>query len=153
MNEEKAPATSTMEKSSRDSPPPEFVPTTEPHSTLQDDFVASIYPGVQVNLKMKSDEQKLLVKLDTSTGTLSSFKQLDHDFTYGDLDVDDNPEGKETSKPTNESEAISMVNVPIEQDLSTIPTMTIPIPTTTSSRVTSTAAPTTTIPPNTHENL
>ena len=102
---------------------------------------------------MKSDEQKLVVEPDTSTGTLSSFKQLDHDFTYGDLDVDDNPEGKETYKPTNESEAIYIVNVPIEQDMSTIPTMTIPIPTTTSSRVTSTAVATTTIPPSTLENL
>lgn len=142
-----------MEKSSRDSPPPEFVPTTEPHSTLQDDFVASIYHGVQENLKMKSDEQKLIVEPDTSTGTLSSYKQLDHDFTYVDHDADDNPEGKETSKPTNESEVISMVDVPIVQYESTIPTMTIPIPTTTSSRVTSTVAASTTIPPSTLENL
>jgi MoxR-like ATPase len=46
-----------------------------------------------------------------------------------------------------------MVDVPIEQYESTIPTVTIPIPTTTSSRVISTAAATTTIPPNSIKNL
>jgi hypothetical protein len=147
-NEEKAPVTTTtdptLEKLSRDSPSLELVHTDEPHSSLQDDFVTSIYPGVQVNLKLKSDEQKLTIEPDTSTGTLSSFKQLDQDFTYGDLDIDDKPEGKETAKPSNETEAISMVSVPIEQDMSAIPTMTIPIPTTTSPRDTTTTATVTT---------
>lgn len=94
---------------------------------------------------MKSDEQKLIVEPDTSTGTLSSYKKLDHDYTFGDHDADDNPEGKETSKPTNESEVISMVDVPIVQYVSTIPTVTMPNPTS--------AADTTTIPPSTIENL
>jgi hypothetical protein len=151
--EKETPITTTGDTTSKDLPPPVFGPTTEPHSTLQDDFVASIYPGVQENLKMKSDEQKLIIEPDTSTGTLSSYKQFDHEFTYGDHDADDNPEGKETAKPTNESEAISMVDVPIEQYESTIPTVTLPIPTNTSSKDTSTAAATTTISPSTVENL
>lgn len=75
--EEKSPVTvvsdTILDKSTRDSPPHDLAHTTEHHTSLQDDFVASIYPGVQVNLKLESDEQGLTIEPDSSTGTLSSF--------------------------------------------------------------------------------
>lgn len=161
-DEEKTPVTvvsdSILDKSTRESPPHDLAHTTKHHTSSQDDFVASIYPGVQVNLKLKSDEQELTIEPDSSTGTLSSFKQLDHEFTFGDLDIDDKHDGKEIEKSSNEPEVISMVSVPIEQDMSTIPTFTIPIPATTSPSVTTTTATVTTTTytptsPSTHESL
>lgn len=132
-----------QERSVMDSPSHVKEHTVEPHSSLQDEFVATIYPTVQVNLKLKSDEQKLTIEHDTSIGTLSSFKQLDQDFTYGDLDVEDKPTDTGTEKTSDEKEVMSMVSVPIEQDYPAIPTMSIPMPTTTPPMATPTPTTTT----------
>lgn len=36
--------------------------TVEPHTTLDDEFIATSYPEVQENLKLKADDQKVLLE-------------------------------------------------------------------------------------------
>lgn len=104
--------------------PVESVPPVDP---LDDEFVSTAYPDLQGNLKLKTDDPKLAVEPDSSTGTLASYKNLD---TFGDQFLVDKPDDAEGDKFGDErGEVVSMVDVPIEQDNSTIPTRSAPTPT------------------------
>nr|GEV85753.1 reverse transcriptase domain-containing protein [Tanacetum cinerariifolium] len=49
---------------------------------MHEDFIATIYPQVNEILKLKTDEQVHLENLPSSSGTLSSMKNLDDAFTF-----------------------------------------------------------------------
>nr|GEY17845.1 monodehydroascorbate reductase [Tanacetum cinerariifolium] len=87
-------------------------------------FTATIYPNVQENLKLAVEEPVLLEEPASSSGTLSSLQYLSRDFTFGDQFLCDKPSDADKSV---ETEVESMVNVPIQQAMSSISLMTSPI--------------------------
>nr|GEU43142.1 hypothetical protein [Tanacetum cinerariifolium] len=87
-------------------------------------FTATIYPNVQENLKLVVEEPVLLEEPTSSSRTLSSLQHLSRDFTFGDQFFSDKPSDADKSA---ETKVESMVNVPIQQALSSICLMTSPI--------------------------
>nr|GEW06392.1 reverse transcriptase domain-containing protein [Tanacetum cinerariifolium] len=96
-------------------------PSTE---QLYEGFTATIYPNVQENLKLAVEEPVLLEEPTSSSGTLSSLQHLSRDFTFGDQFLCDKPSDADKSA---ETKVESMVNVPIQQAMSSISLMTSPI--------------------------
>nr|GFC83976.1 hypothetical protein [Tanacetum cinerariifolium] len=96
-------------------------PSTE---QLYEGFTATIYPNVQENLKLVVEEPVLLEEPASSSGTLSSLQHLSRDFTFGDQFLCDKPSDADKSA---ETKVESMVNVPIQQAMSSISLMTSPI--------------------------
>nr|GFA56924.1 histone deacetylase 14 [Tanacetum cinerariifolium] len=96
-------------------------PSTE---QLYEGFTATIYQNVQENLKLIVDEPVLLEKPASSSGTLSSLQHLSIDFTFGDQFFSDKPSDADKIA---ETKVKSMVNVPIQQAMSSIFLMTSPI--------------------------
>nr|GEX19542.1 hypothetical protein [Tanacetum cinerariifolium] len=93
-------------------------PSTE---QLDEGFTATAYPKVQENLKLTVEEQVLLEEPASSLGTLSSLQHLSKDISFGDLFFSNKPSDADKNV---ETEVESMVNVPIQQDLSLISLMT-----------------------------
>ncbi|GJU91466.1 hypothetical protein Tco_1303889 [Tanacetum coccineum] len=79
--------------------------------------------------KVKLDEGQAGSDLDppSSSGTLSSMKNLDDAFTYGDQFLYEKPTEVELNKANVEIEIESMVTVPIHQISSLAPPLSIPI--------------------------
>nr|GFB10142.1 hypothetical protein [Tanacetum cinerariifolium] len=91
---------------------------------LDKGFTATVYPNVQENLKLAVKEPVLLEEPASSSGTLSSLQHLSRDFSFGDQFFSD----KHSDADKNaETEVESMVNVTIQQALSSISLMTSPI--------------------------
>nr|GEZ84300.1 hypothetical protein [Tanacetum cinerariifolium] len=96
-------------------------PSTE---QLDEGFTATVYPNVQENLKLAVEEPMLLEEPASSSGTLSSLQHLSRDFSFGDQFFSD----KHSDADKNaETEVESMVNVTIQQALSSISLMALPI--------------------------
>nr|GEV18613.1 hypothetical protein [Tanacetum cinerariifolium] len=76
---------------------------------------------VQENLKLTVKEQALLEDPASSSGTLSSLQHLSKDTSFGDLFFSDRPSDADKNA---ETEVESMVNVPIQQAMSSISLMT-----------------------------
>nr|GEY00917.1 uncharacterized mitochondrial protein AtMg00810-like [Tanacetum cinerariifolium] len=89
-----------------------------------DRFTATTYLKIQENLKLAVEEQVSLEEPASSSGTLSSLQNLSRDINFGDQFFDDKPSDADKNA---ETEVESMVNVPIQQDLSSISLMTSPI--------------------------
>nr|GEU99620.1 hypothetical protein [Tanacetum cinerariifolium] len=96
-------------------------PSTE---QLYEGFTATVYPNVQENLKLVVEEPVLLEEHASSSGTLSSLQHLSRDFSFGDQFFSDKHSDADKSK---ETKVESMVNVTIQQALSSISLMTLPI--------------------------
>nr|GEW82960.1 hypothetical protein [Tanacetum cinerariifolium] len=93
-------------------------PSTE---KLDEGFTATVYPKVQENLKLAVEEQVLLEEHASSSGTLSSLQHLSKDISFGDQFFSDKPSDADKNAKTKVE---SMVNVPIQQALSSISLMT-----------------------------
>nr|GEY71651.1 hypothetical protein [Tanacetum cinerariifolium] len=87
-------------------------------------FTATVYPNVQENIKLAVEEPVLLEEPASSSGTLSSLQHLSRDFSFGDQFFREKPSDADKSA---ETEVESIVNVPIQQALSSITLMTSPI--------------------------
>nr|GEX11410.1 hypothetical protein [Tanacetum cinerariifolium] len=96
-------------------------PSTE---QLYERFTATIYSNVQKNLKFVVEEPVLLEEPASLSGTLSSLQHLSRDFTFGDQFLCDKPSDADKSA---ETEVESIVNVPIQQVMSSISLMPSPI--------------------------
>nr|GEX00654.1 zf-CCHC domain-containing protein/UBN2 domain-containing protein [Tanacetum cinerariifolium] len=94
---------------------------------MDEGFTATAYPNVHENLKLTVEEQVILEKPASFTGTLSSLQHLEKDFSFGDLFFNDKPFEAENEKTTAETEAELMVSVTIQQNTSAIPPMTTPV--------------------------
>nr|GFA53823.1 hypothetical protein [Tanacetum cinerariifolium] len=86
-------------------------------------FTATVYPNVQENLKLAVEEPVLLEEPASSSGTLSSLQHLSRDFTFGDQFFSNKPSDANKSV---ETEVESILNVPIQQAMSSISLMTSP---------------------------
>nr|GFA13550.1 hypothetical protein [Tanacetum cinerariifolium] len=101
-----------------------YVPPQPSTEQLYEGFTATVYLNVQENLKLAIKEPVLLEEPVSSSGTLSSLQHLSRDFSFGDQFFSDKPSYADKSA---ETKVESMVNVPIQQALSSIPLMTSPI--------------------------
>ncbi|GJR94436.1 hypothetical protein Tco_0266610 [Tanacetum coccineum] len=80
-----------------------------------EEFMANVYPNIHESLKFLADEHVILEDPLSSTGTLSSMKNLNDAFTIGDQFINDKATEDELEKINVESEVVSMVTVPIYQ--------------------------------------
>ncbi|GJS81375.1 hypothetical protein Tco_0747916 [Tanacetum coccineum] len=99
-------------------------PNPEP---MQDEFVAIVYPKVHESLKHITEEHVHLENPLSSSGTLSSIKNLDDAFTIGDQFLNDKPTEEDPSKTNMDTKAESMVTVPIHQASTLVPPLSTPI--------------------------
>ncbi|GKF65440.1 hypothetical protein Tco_0191957, partial [Tanacetum coccineum] len=86
-------------------------PNLEP---MHDDFIATVYPKVHESLKHTTNEHVHLENPLSLSGTLSSIKNLDDAFTFDDQFLNDKPIEGEPGKTIMETEAESIVTVPIQ---------------------------------------
>ncbi|GJS26230.1 hypothetical protein Tco_0486850 [Tanacetum coccineum] len=93
---------------------------------MHDDFIATVYPQVHESLKRPDEEHVHMENPLSSTGTLSSMKNLDA-YTYGDQFFNDKPTEEEPDKANMESEVESMVTVLIHQASSSVPPLSTPV--------------------------
>nr|GEU75194.1 retrovirus-related Pol polyprotein from transposon TNT 1-94 [Tanacetum cinerariifolium] len=96
-------------------------PSTE---QLDEGLTATVYPNVQENLKLAIDEPVLLEEPASSSKTLSSLQHLSRDFSFGDQFFSNKHSDADKNAKTKVE---SMVNVMIQQALSSIPLWTSPI--------------------------
>nr|GEY34479.1 hypothetical protein [Tanacetum cinerariifolium] len=82
------------------------------------------YPKVEESLKLAVEEHGLLGEPASSSGTLSSLQHLSKDISFGDIFFSDRPSDADKSE---ETKVESMVNVLIQQAMSSISLMTSPI--------------------------
>ncbi|GKD27244.1 hypothetical protein Tco_1233458, partial [Tanacetum coccineum] len=81
-------------------------PNPEP---MHDDFIATVYPKVHESLKHTTEEHVHLENPLSSSGTLSSMKNLIDAFTFDDQFLNDKPTEEEPRKTTVGTKAESMV--------------------------------------------
>nr|GEU54017.1 hypothetical protein [Tanacetum cinerariifolium] len=93
---------------------------------MHDDFVATVYPQVHESLKHPYEENVHMKNPLSSTGTLSSMKNIDN-FTFGDQFIADKSLEDEPRNANMETEVESMVTVLIHQASSSIPPLSTPI--------------------------
>ncbi|GKB06842.1 hypothetical protein Tco_0835075 [Tanacetum coccineum] len=86
-----------------------------------DEFMDDLYPKVQESLKFLADEHVILEDPLSSTGTLSSMKNLEDAYAIGDQFINDKSTDDEPGKLNVEAEVVFMVTVPIYQASSSVP--------------------------------
>nr|GEV34037.1 hypothetical protein [Tanacetum cinerariifolium] len=99
-------------------------PNPEP---MHEEFMANMYPDVHGSLKLPVDEHVILEEPLSSSGTLSSMKNLDDAYTFRDQFLNDKSIEDEPDKLNMDSEVVSMVTVPIHQACSSVPSLFTPI--------------------------
>ncbi|GKA47769.1 hypothetical protein Tco_0740727 [Tanacetum coccineum] len=87
---------------------------------MHDDFVATVYPQVHESLKHPYKEHVHVENPLSSTGTLSSMKNLEA-FTLGDQFLNDKSTEEDSRKTNMETKVESMVTVLIHQASSSVP--------------------------------
>ncbi|GJR13221.1 hypothetical protein Tco_0795873 [Tanacetum coccineum] len=92
-----------------------------------DKFMDDLYPKVQESLKFLADEHVILEDPLSSTGTLSSMKNLEDAYAIGDQFINDKSTEDELGKLIVEAEVVSMVTVPIYQASSSVPPLSTPV--------------------------
>ncbi|GKF07690.1 hypothetical protein Tco_0041914, partial [Tanacetum coccineum] len=85
-------------------------PNPEP---MHKDFIATVYPVVHEILKLTTEEQVHIENPPSSSGTLSSMKNLEDAFTFGDQFLNEKSMEEEPRKANVETKVESMVTVPI----------------------------------------
>ncbi|GKE56689.1 hypothetical protein Tco_1495874 [Tanacetum coccineum] len=92
-----------------------------------DEFMANLYLEVQESLKFLADEHVILEDPLSSTGTLSSMKNLEDAYAIGNQFINDKSTDDEPGKLNVEAKVVSMVTVPISQASSSVPPLSTPI--------------------------
>ncbi|GKD75972.1 hypothetical protein Tco_1334254 [Tanacetum coccineum] len=95
--------------------------------SMHGDFVATVYPQVHESLKLTPEEKVHMENPPSSSGTLSSMKNIDDAFTFGDQFLNDKPIEEEPGKANMETKVESMLIVPIYQASSSVPPISTPI--------------------------
>nr|GEY22187.1 hypothetical protein [Tanacetum cinerariifolium] len=90
---------------------------------MHDDFVAIVYLKVHESLKHITKEHVYLENALSSSGTLSSMKNLEDNFTFSDQFINDKSMEEDSGKTNMETKVESMVTVPIHQASSSAPTL------------------------------
>ncbi|GKD55495.1 hypothetical protein Tco_1288882 [Tanacetum coccineum] len=115
------------EDQARPNPGISHVALTEPDpKPRHNEFMADLYPKVQESLKFLADQHVILKDPLSSTGTLSSMKNLEDAYAIGDQLINDKSTNDEPGKLNVEAEVVSMVTVPIYQ-ASSSPLLSTPV--------------------------
>ncbi|GJT11274.1 retrovirus-related pol polyprotein from transposon TNT 1-94 [Tanacetum coccineum] len=85
-----------------------------------DEFMVDLYPKVQESLKFPADKHVILKDPLSSTGNLSSMKNLEDAYAIGDQFINEKSTDDEPGKLNVEAEVVSMVTVPIYQASSSV---------------------------------
>nr|GEW71772.1 retrovirus-related Pol polyprotein from transposon TNT 1-94 [Tanacetum cinerariifolium] len=93
-------------------------PNPEP---THEEFMANVHLDVHESLKFLADEHVILEEPLSSSGTLSSMKNLDDAYIIGDQFLNDKSTEDEPSKLNVDSEVVSMVTILIHQASSSVP--------------------------------
>ncbi|GKA86104.1 hypothetical protein Tco_0807815 [Tanacetum coccineum] len=99
-------------------------PNPEP---MHENFIATVYLKVYKSLKHTIEEHVFLEIPPSSSGTLSSMKNLDDAFTFGDQFIDDKSLENDLGKATVDTKVESMIFVHIHQASSSVPQLSTPI--------------------------
>nr|GEU49293.1 hypothetical protein [Tanacetum cinerariifolium] len=99
-------------------------PNLEP---IHEDFISTVYPTVHESLKHTTEEHVFFENPPSSSRTLSSMKNLDDDFTFGDHFIDDKSLKDEPGKDNVDTEVESIVTIPIHQAYLFVPPLSVPI--------------------------
>nr|GEZ56128.1 hypothetical protein [Tanacetum cinerariifolium] len=91
------------------------------------EFLANVHPDFHRSLKLPVDEHVILEEPLSLSGTLSSMKNLDNAYTFGDQFLNDKSIGDEPGKLNMNSKVVFMVTVPIHQASSSVPPLSTPI--------------------------
>ncbi|GJR56383.1 retrovirus-related pol polyprotein from transposon TNT 1-94 [Tanacetum coccineum] len=91
---------------------------------MDEEFTTTVYPSVQENLKLPTEDQVILEELVSSVGTLSSLQNLDKELSFTNQFLVEKSQEDAPDKSNTEAEVQSMVTVPIHQDTSSVPPMT-----------------------------
>ncbi|GJY02409.1 hypothetical protein Tco_0360561 [Tanacetum coccineum] len=91
-----------------------------------DEFMANVYPNVHESLKFPADEHVILEDPLSSTGTLSSMKNLEDAYTIGDQFLNDKSTEDEPGKLNVQAEVVSMFTILIYQASSSVPPLSTP---------------------------
>nr|GEY12634.1 copia protein [Tanacetum cinerariifolium] len=86
-----------------------------------EELMANMYPDVHRSLKLPVNEHIILEEPLSSSGTLSSMKNLDDAYTFGDQFLNDKSTKDKPGKLNMDSKVVSMVTVPIHQASSSVP--------------------------------
>ncbi|GKA81004.1 hypothetical protein Tco_0787696 [Tanacetum coccineum] len=81
-----------------------------------DEFMADLYPKVQDSLKFSADEHVNLEDPLSSTGTLSSMKNLEDAYAIGDQFINDKSTNDEPGKLNLEAKVVSLLLFQLFQD-------------------------------------
>ncbi|GKC53469.1 hypothetical protein Tco_1076214 [Tanacetum coccineum] len=105
-----------QEDQARPNPSSRCVDQTRPDfKPIHKKFLTSAYSRVRINLKIVAEEQARLENPTTSSETISSLKNLEDPFTYGDQFLLDKENEEELEKTAQETKAKSIFSVPIHQ--------------------------------------
>nr|GEY47528.1 hypothetical protein [Tanacetum cinerariifolium] len=92
-----------------------------------EEFMDNVYPDVHGSLKLPVNEHVILEEPLSSSGTLSSMKDLNDAYTFGDQFLNDKSTEDELDKLNMDSEVVSMVTVPIHLASSSVSSLSTPI--------------------------
>nr|GEX09233.1 hypothetical protein [Tanacetum cinerariifolium] len=93
-------------------------PNPEP---MHDDFMATVYLKVHESLKFLVDEHVILEDPRSLSRKLSSTKNMDDTYTFGDQFFNDKSTKDESRKQNVDAEVVSIVTVPIHQASTSVP--------------------------------
>nr|GEZ45133.1 hypothetical protein [Tanacetum cinerariifolium] len=97
------------------------------HEHTHEKFTANVFPDVYGSFKLPVDEHVILKESLSSSGTLSSMKNQDDAYTFGDQFLNDKSTEDKPGKLNMDSKLVSMVMVPIHQASSLVPPLSTPI--------------------------
>ncbi|GJW42593.1 hypothetical protein Tco_0071392 [Tanacetum coccineum] len=116
------------EDQARSNPGPSHVALARPNpKPMHEDFIVTVYPKVHEILKHTTEEHVFFENPPSSSGTLSSMKNLDDAFTFGDQFINDKPT-EEEPKPvftattsTTTTTTLNLLPPPPQQQSTTDP--------------------------------
>ncbi|GJX22984.1 hypothetical protein Tco_0227429 [Tanacetum coccineum] len=88
---------------------------------MDDEFLATAYPKVHENLKLITDEHGIDDKLESHSGSMSSMKNLDDTFNFGDQFLHDKPTEDDLEKSKAREEFDSTIPDSSHQTVTSTP--------------------------------
>ncbi|GJR51658.1 hypothetical protein Tco_1402179 [Tanacetum coccineum] len=93
---------------------------------MDDEFLATAYPKVHENLKLITDERVIDDKPESHSGSMSSMKNLDDTFNFGDQFLYDKPTEDDQEKSKVREESDSTIPDPSHQTVTSTPPVIAP---------------------------
>ncbi|GJY63904.1 hypothetical protein Tco_0465364 [Tanacetum coccineum] len=93
---------------------------------MDDEFLATAYPKVHENLKLITDERVIDDKPESHSGSMSSMKNLDDSFNFGDQFLHDKPTEDDQEKSKVREESDSTIPDSSHQTVTSTPPVIVP---------------------------